>query len=115
MPMSEEEVQKRKVLYEMEDELWGLIKRRAWIFVIAFAVIGTGGILAAVHVTVQQFADKPLKDLTKQLILAETQADGAKTAAAASRAAADQVRTDLAALQSSMEALDKQAKNVQVQ
>jgi hypothetical protein len=95
MAMTEEEVKQRAVLYEMEDELWRLVKRRAWMFVLVAAAIGMGGIWAIVHFAVQQIADRPLKDLQKQLILAEAQADGAKAAATASRASADQRTTAL--------------------
>ncbi len=115
MAMTNEEVEKRTVLYEMEDELWRLIKRRGAIFALAFATIGMGGIWAAVHITVQQVADRPLNELQKQLVLAEVQAEGAKSAAAASRTAADQVASSLQLLQSSIEGLGEQAKAVKAE
>lgn len=115
MAMTEKEVKKRTVLYEMEDELWRLVKRRVWIFVITFAVIGASGIWAIVHFTVQQVADRPLKDLQKQLVNADVQVEGAKTAATASRKAADEATMSLAALQASIQGLRDQAKAVENQ
>lgn len=109
--MDPDEVDKRRLLYEIEDRLWELVKRRAWII----GVIGVGGIWGLVHFTVRQVADRPLQDLQKQLVQAEILADRAKGAAAAASGAADQVTGQLASLQASIQSLKDQAKGVEDQ
>jgi methyl-accepting chemotaxis protein len=111
MAMTNEEIEKRKLLYEVEQELWTLLKRRAWLLII----LGVGGLWAIVHWTVQQVADRPLKEVQKQLVQAEVQADGAKRSAAAAGSAADQVTTSLGTLQGSVQGLRDQAKAVEDQ
>jgi hypothetical protein len=112
--MNDEDVAKRKILYELEDEIWALLKRKAWIAVFVVGIVGIGGIWATVHYTVQQVADGPLRDLQKQLVHAEIQADAAKRANATASNAAEQVRSNLDALQGSLRSLGEQAKGVEV-
>jgi len=111
--MDDEEIKKRRLLYEVEDELWRLIKRRAWIVVVFLALVGVGGLWAAVHVTVRQVADGPLKDLQRQLIQAELQAESARKANAEATTAANQARADLTSLQGTIQALRNEAKSVE--
>lgn len=110
--MDEEEVRKRTLLYEIEDELWVLLKRRAWILAVVLAIVGASGIWAVVHYTVQQVADGPLKDLQKQLVQAEIQAESAKRANATATTAAEQVTSNLNGLQGSVQTLREQAKSI---
>jgi hypothetical protein len=58
--MNDEDVAKRKILYELEDEIWALLKRKAWIAVFVVGIVRIGGIWATVHHSVQQVADGPL-------------------------------------------------------
>lgn len=109
--MDADEIKKRRLLYEVEDELWKLLKRRAWLV----GIIGVGGIWALVSFTVRQVADRPLQELQKQLLQADVQADNAKRAAAAASTAADQVTTQLTSLQASIQSLKDQAKGVEDQ
>jgi hypothetical protein len=109
--MDVDEVEKRKLLYEIEDKLWHLLKRRAWII----ALIGVGGIWGLVHFTVKQLADRPLQDFQRQLVQAEILADRAKGAAAAASSAADQVTAQLASLTAVIQGLKDQAQSIQDQ
>src|SRR5690349_11423924 len=106
-----EDIEKRKLLYEIEDELWSLLKRRAWII----ALLGLGGIWIAVHYTVQQVAEGPLKELEKQLVRAEVQAEEAKRANTAATSAAEQVAASVSTLQATIQSLNGQAKAVEDQ
>ena len=110
--MDEQEVQKRALIYEVEDEVWKLIKRRAWVVVVLVAFLGVGGIWANVQYTVRQVADGPLRELQRQLVLVEVQADAAKRANAAATAAADQVSRNVSSLQANLQQLDDRAKAV---
>jgi hypothetical protein len=107
--MDADEAEKRKLLYEIEDELWKLLRRRAWIGVL----IGAGGLWAAVNFAVREVADRPLQDVRNQLMKAEFLVERVGAAAAAASGVADQVKTQLASLTVSIQSLKDEAKGVE--
>jgi hypothetical protein len=107
--MDEEEIKKRDLLYEMEDKLWALLRRRAWIV----GILGLAGIWAVVQYAVRSVADQPLQSLQKQLTQAEILAERAKGSATAAANAADQVSAQVGALTETLQALSNQARVVE--
>ena len=113
--MTEEEVKKRDILYGMEDELWRLVKRRIGYYLAGVAIVGGVGIWLVAELVVQRVAEAPLKELQKEVMRAEFQADGAKRASDAARTSSEQVTAGLAALNTTLQNLNEQAKAVEVQ
>jgi hypothetical protein len=113
--MDAEEIEKRKLLYEVEDELWKLVKRRAWIIIALGSLIGLGGIVVVVQLVVSRVAEQPLRALEKNLAQAELLAERAKSAAVAASGSADQVTADITSLTVSIQGLRAQAKGVEDQ
>src|SRR5262249_15783078 len=105
------DVEKRKLLYELEDELWKLIKNRAWIV----GVFGLTGIVGLVTLTVKQLADSPLQEIQKKLVEANLLAERAKASATDANGASEQVRTQFGSLTASLQGLKDQAKGVEDQ
>jgi hypothetical protein len=113
--MDADEVEKRKLLYEMEDELWNLIKRRAWVVVVLGSVIGFAGIWGMVQFVVSHVAEQPLRALEKNLAQAELLAERAKNAAVAASGSADKVTAEVSSLTAGIQGLKDEAKGVEGQ
>jgi hypothetical protein len=109
------EVEKRKLLYELDDQLLALFKRRFWIVLILGSIGVLGAIYGLVKLAVDQVATGPLKEIEKNLTQAELLATRAKTAAATTSDAADQVTAKVSVLKQGLQDLEKQAAGVDQQ
>jgi hypothetical protein len=115
--MEPSEVQKRTLLYELEDHLKKLFLRRAWIL----GIVGIFGLYILARFVVEQYAATPLKEIEKKYAQAELLADQigkkyaqaelladrAKKAASDAQGAADQATTQAAQATTQMSSLTK--------
>lgn len=115
MAITPKEVKKRALLYEMEDHFWSLVKRGVVPFAAVLTVVGAGGIWIAVELIVQRVAETPLRELQKEVVRAEVQADAAKRASDAAKTSSEQVTAGLNTLNTTLQGLTEQAKAVELQ
>jgi chromosome segregation ATPase len=97
----------------MEDYFWTLVKRRLVITGLAVLLISAGGIWVAAELVVQRVAETPLRELQKEVVRAEIQADGAKRASDTAKTSAEHVTAGLNGLNTILEGLGEQAKAIE--
>jgi hypothetical protein len=105
--------QQRAALFELEDEFWGLVRRRIVVTGLVALIIGAGGGWAVIELVVQRNVETPLRDLQKELVRAEMQAQGARSASETARASAEQVTSTANALKDTLQDLGQQASSVE--
>jgi hypothetical protein len=106
------EVEKRKLLYELDDELRKLFKRRFWIITIIVAIAGVVGVPWAISTfvqrTVEQVAGVPLKAIEKNMMQAELLTDRAKKDASDAMGAAAEAKSQVEALKGKAAGVEKE-------
>src|SRR5690349_5398542 len=113
--MAELKPEELEMVYTMEEKLWAIVKRRIIVTGVLIAVAGIGGIWGAIELVVARVAETPLKNVQKEIIRAEVQAESAKRASDVAQASSEQVTKGLNALNTTLESLGGQAKAVETQ
>jgi hypothetical protein len=115
MVMDTKEAETLIAAHQLEDVFWGLVKRRFVITGLAVLVIGAGVVLVAVETVVQRAVETPLRELQKEVIRAEVQADAAKRANEAAATSSEQVTAAATALNTTLKALAERANAIDIQ
>jgi hypothetical protein len=109
------DLEKLRILRDMEDELWALAKRRGWMVLLIVGLVGIGGVWALVNQLVARAIERPIEESRARIIDMQVQTELTKRAGAAAGSVADQASGQLKVLTTAIEGLQRQADGVNTQ
>lgn len=113
--MTPKEAKATVAAHDLEDRFWGLVRRRIVIGGIAVLLVGAGAGWIAIEHVVQRAVETPLRELQREVVRAEVQADGAKRANETAKASAEQLTAGLDALNRTLQGLGERAEAINTQ